>query len=70
MLKKTIYSWILLLISLLLAVTSIVYFFKGAKGFLFLLLVVALTLVIYFFLRSVFQPRSLNDKASKLKYRQ
>lgn len=69
MLKKTVNFWIFFLISIALAALAVSLLITVAKGFIFLLLVCLITLVNYFLLRSIFQHRTLNDKASKLRYR-
>jgi hypothetical protein len=69
MYKKTVNFWLYLMGSLLLAVLLVSLLVKVVKVLLFWLLVLVITPIIYILLRYFFQPRSLNDKASKLKYR-
>ena len=69
MYKRPVNFWLYAVVALILAVLVVALLIKVVKVLLFLLLVLVITPVIYTLLRYFFQPRSLNDKASKLKYR-
>lgn len=69
MLKKPVNLWIFFLVFLFLTALAVSFLMNKIKGPVFMLLALLVTPVFYFILKNIFQPRSLNDKASKLKPR-